>query len=167
MPDTRDFELIAGRLVAVQFGSVRSALVSSAIAVALGQYVREHRLGVVAGARAGLHLSSNPDTVRVCDLSFVRAERLPGGRVPDGFFPGAPDLAVESLCDTDAIPTVLRKVQQFLDAGTRLFWLVDARDRAALVFHPNGRWTHVPEDGVLAGEDVVAGFRLSLAEVWV
>ena len=45
-------------------------------------------------AETGFIIHRDPGTVRAPDVSFVRAERLADG-IPIGFFPGAPDLAVE------------------------------------------------------------------------
>jgi len=38
---------------------------------------------------------SNPDTVRGADVNFYSYERLPKGKVPEGFLPVVPDLIVE------------------------------------------------------------------------
>ena len=127
----------------------------------------EHRLGVCAGADGGVRLKPDPDTVRAPDVSFVRAERIPSGGLAAGYWPGAPDLAVEVLSPSDRYPEVQRKVQEYLDAGTWLVWVVDPESRTATVFHPGGRSIFLDCDGVLDGGAVLPGFKLALNEVWV
>jgi Uma2 family endonuclease len=54
----------------------------------------------------------------------------------------------------------------WLDAGVRLVWVVDPQARLAAVHHPGGLVTVLREHGVLDGEDVLPGFRLSLAPLF-
>jgi Uma2 family endonuclease len=45
------------------------------------------------------------------DVAFIRAERLPGGGLPKGYFEGAPDLAVEIVSAGDTASEVEEKVR--------------------------------------------------------
>jgi Uma2 family endonuclease len=76
-------------------------------------------------------------------------------------------LAVEVLSPSDRRGKVLKQVGEYLDAGTRLVWVVDPRRRTAVVYRPEGEPTILGADGILDGEDVLPGFTLALAEVWV
>ena len=62
----------------------------------LGGHVREHGGGEVVAGDVGfiLNLPTDPERVRAPDVAFVSAQRLPGGRLPEGFLVGALDLAV-------------------------------------------------------------------------
>jgi Uma2 family endonuclease len=165
--DGYQYELVEGRLIRMSPASYKSSLVGGNVHAAMHHYVKQHRLGICAPADGAMRLATDPDTVRAPDISFVRAERVPPGPLPPGFWPVAPDLAVEVLSPSDRFSEVQRKVQDYLDAGTRLVWVLDPEARTATVYHPGGRSSFVDEHGTLDGEDVVPGFRLSLAEVWV
>ena len=159
------YELDEGRLVCVPPSEYRSSEVAARVLIRLGTFVFDHNLGTVAGEQGGLLLARNPDIVRAPDVSFVHRDRLAGrGR---GFFPGAPDLAVEVLSPSDRYAAVARKVSQYLAAGTRLVWLLDPETRTAAVHRPGREVIELGEDGVLDGEDIVPGFRPALTEVWV
>ena len=163
--DGQRHELDEGRLVCMPPSAFKSGHVAALVLIRLGRFAMEHDLGVVVGPDAGVLLRRGPDTVRAPDVSFVR-----GGRVVDtgiGYFPGAPDLAVEVLSPSDRYAAVVRKVSQYFAAGTRLVWVLDPYTRTAAVHHPGGEVIELAEDGVLDGEDVLPGFRLPLAEVWV
>ena len=167
MSDSKMYELEEGRLVRVGATSPRSSAVAANVLILLGAFVRESRLGVVGGADWGTKLFANPDTVRALDVCFVRAERLPGGRVPVRFQDGAPDLIVEVLSPTDRFRAVARKVREYLAAGARLVWVIDPDERSAVVYRADGTISEYEEAGVLDGEDVVPGFTLNLADIWV
>jgi Uma2 family endonuclease len=112
-------------------------------------------------------LESAPDTVRALSVGFVRAERIPTGGIPDGFWRGAPDLAVDMVSTSDGFTYLLAKAIDFLAAGTPLIWMIDADARKAVIFRPGKTPEAVDADGELSGEDVVPGFVLRLADVWV
>jgi len=69
----------------------------------LAQHVKDNHLGIVFGAETGFKITTNPDTVRAPDIAFVSHERIPATGIPRGFWPGAPDLAVEVVSPGDTI----------------------------------------------------------------
>lgn len=168
MPDDgKLYELVDGKLEEVGAASPRSSAVAALIVTLINVFVLRHKLGVVGGADWGTKLFSNPDTVRAPDVCFVRRERLPGGRVPVRFQDGVPDLLVEVLSPSDRYRKVARKVREYLAAGARLVWIIDPEERSAVVYRADGSQTDYDADGILDGEDVLPGFTLNLAEIWL
>lgn len=136
------------------------------IAVALYNYVRSHRLGKVFPSSLGYVLQRNPDTVLAPDVSFVRNERI-AYRVPsEEFFEGSPDLAVEVMFPTNSFPEMQRKAAPYLAAGTALVWIIRPRQHTAVVLRADGSSEVIPKHGVLDGEQVIPGFRFTLAELF-
>jgi Uma2 family endonuclease len=158
-------ELVRGELVSMAPSAALPGVVSANVLLTLGPFVRQHQLGVVGTADSGFLLSTNPDTVRAPDVWFVRSERVPASGIPQTFWPGAPDLAVEVLSPTDRFGDVLRKAQDYLDAGTLLVWVIDPAGRSAAVFQPEGRPLLLSEDGVLDGGAVLPGFAVRLRDL--
>src|SRR5439155_12030612 len=99
-----------------------------------------------------------PDTVRALDVAFVARERVPAEGKPEGFWIGAPDLAVEVVSPSDRFDEVLEKVEEYLAAGTRLVWIVLPRTQAVMVCRSAREATILRGDEELGGEDVLAGF---------
>ncbi len=161
------YELIEGRLVRVSPSSTWSSAVSANALTLINGFVRPRRLGVCGDADWGFVLGTDPDLVRSPDVAFVSAERIPASGLPKGFWHGAPDLAVEVRSPSDRTADVLRKVAEFLEAGTRLVWVLDPERRSAVVYRADGTVAAFGADGILDGEDVLPGFSLALAEVWV
>jgi Uma2 family endonuclease len=160
-------ELDEGRLVAIMPSGSLSSMVSAEVLTHINSFVRANRLGRCGDANWGFKPRSDPDTVRAPDVSFVRADRIPATGIPRGFWPGAPDLAIEVLSSTQSFAEMLRKVSDYLQWGTRLVWIIDPERRTALICHPDGPVAMLGADGVLDGEDVVPGFALPLADIWV
>lgn len=138
--------------------------VTTNLTVALAQLVRQKGLGRVLAAETGFKLFSNPDTVRAPDVAFVAEGRIPEP-LPRGFAAFAPDLVIEVLSPDDRPGEVLAKVADWLDAGTRLVWVVDPDRRHARIYRTDGSESLVHESGALRGEDVVPGFTAALAEM--
>lgn len=133
---------------------------------ALGMHVREHRLGRVLAAETGFRLRANPDTVRAPDVSFVRREHLAGGKLPVGFLPFAPDLAVEVVSSNDTAEEVQGKIRDYLEAGTGLVVVVYPRAKTVLVHQPSGEIRTLGIADTFDGGDVVPGFRYSIADLF-
>ncbi len=168
MPDDgKRYELVEGRLEEVTPASPMSSAVAVAIAALLYAFVRPRKLGVVGGADWGVKLFGDPDTVRAPDVCFVRADRLPNGKVPRRFQDGVPDLVVEVLSPTDRYRRTQRKVREYLAAGARLVWVIDPDERSAVVYQADGSVSEYEAGGLLDGGDVLPGFTLNLAEIWV
>jgi Uma2 family endonuclease len=168
MPGEGRWELVEGVPVEMPgSGGLHSSVGATAVYYLKG-FVREHRLGVVSGADATYLLGRDPDRMRVPDASFVSRSRLPEGRRPEGFWPFAPDLAVEVVSPSETARDLHAKIREYLAAGTRLVWVLWPEDRAASVYRPDGegRYYELGPDDELSGEDVLPGFRIRVADLF-
>lgn len=138
------------------------------VARRLDEFVERHGLGVVLAGEVGfrLGLPHDPERVRAPDVAFVSTERLPGGKVPERFLEGAPDLAVEILSPSDSPSEVQRKVRDWLDAGARLVWLWAPEAKTVTAYRADGSARLLREHEVLDGEDVLPGLSIPLAELF-
>ena len=136
------------------------------LVVMLAVHAKANRLGRVFGDGFGYILTQLPRTVRVPDLSFVCADRLP----PEGIGPGllqlAPDLAVEVLSPSESASELEEKLADYTAAGTRLIWVVDPARRTVMIMdrsHPV-RWLQEAEK--LDGGEVIPGFSCKVSEIF-
>jgi Uma2 family endonuclease len=158
-------ELVRGELIRMSFAGAEHGLIISNIGVPLWAYVSRAGLGGVFAAGTGFHIAHDPDTVRAPDVAFVMRDRLPSP-LPKGFFPGPPDLAVEVVSPDDRMSEVLAKVQNWLDAGCRVVWLVDPR-RQTVHVHQSGSEIQVfGLSDTLADGPLLPGFSLAVAEIF-
>ncbi len=156
-------ELIRGRLVVHEPPSTLHGRVSGRLVYYLVAFVLPHNLGDVLDG-SGFKIESNPDTVRAPDVAFLACDRT--DQIPArGYAPLAPDLAVEVASPNDRAGELLAKVGAWLDAGTRLVWVIDPAKREGRVYRPDGSLAIVGAEQALDGEDVLPGFRCALANV--
>jgi Uma2 family endonuclease len=164
--DNMRHELVRGELTTRAPTSGEHGIRTFNIATILGAYIRSKDLGAGFGAETGFIVARNPDTVLAPDCAFVRKERIPAQGVPKGFWPGAPDLAVEVLSPSDSASDVLGKIDAWLEAGTRLVWVVDPKKKTVTVFAPKRQPMILKEKDVVEGEDLLPGFRLEVEEIF-
>jgi Uma2 family endonuclease len=159
-------ELVAGLLVAEPRPFLRHGWVASRVTSLLDAHVRKHRLGVVVANDAGFILARSPDTVRGPDVAFISRDRFEAQGEIRGYFPGAPDLAVEVTSAGSRPGEMHAKVADYLAAGSRLVWVVDPERRRVTVYRTLLAPRTLAEDGQLDGEDVVPGFSVPVAELF-
>jgi Uma2 family endonuclease len=159
------YELVRGEIKKMTPAGGRHGVVAMGIGARLDQHVRSNALGVVCGAETGFRISSNPDTVRAPDVAFVRRERVEQTGIPEGFWPGAPDLAIEVVSPSDAYAEVQDKVLDWLAAGTRMVVVVDPGKRVVSV-HRAHEATVLTESEVLSGADVVPGWSVPVKDLF-
>jgi Uma2 family endonuclease len=159
-------ELVRGEMIEMTPAAAESGRVSMRIGSRVDTFVGAQGLGAVYTAEAGFVLSSDPDTVRAPDVAFVARERALAHRSTEGFFPGAPDLAVEVVSPTDSATDLQLKVTEYLEAGTQLVWVVCPATRQVAVYTPGMEVTIVTEGGTLLGGPVLPGLSIPVAEIF-
>lgn len=160
------YELVEGVLRHMSPAGHEHGRIVLNLSAPLHQHVRAQRLGAVYAAETGFKLRSNPDTVRAPDLAFVRQERVEAARGAEGYWPGAPDLAVEVISPGDLYTEVEEKVIAWLDAGTRLVLVVNPRHRIVTVYRSLSDVTVLTEGETLDGADVIPGWVLAVREIF-
>jgi Uma2 family endonuclease len=159
-------ELVRGELRTMPPGGWGHGKRSSKLDRSLGNHVEAHGLGEVATNETGFLLTTNPDTVRAPDVAFVCRERLLEADPERGYYPGAPDLAVEVISPNDLYTEVEEKVAEWLAHGTRLVFVVNPRQRTVAVHRPGRDVRILGIDDSLDGEDVVPGWTLAVRDLF-
>jgi Uma2 family endonuclease len=140
-------------------------MVAAQAGARLAQYVEEHGLGSTY-MLSGFDLGEISSAIAAPDVSFIRRDRLPADEEDDGYFPGAPDLAMEVIDHADTIDEVEGLRRDLIAAGCRMVILIDPKQRTVSVFRPNQREFVLTENDVVDGGDVVPGWKLVLREVF-
>ena len=161
------YELLRGELKRMSPAGNRHGRLAANIAASLWIHVRANGLGTVYAAETGYQLASAPDHVRAPDVSFIGRERLERTGETDGYWPGAPDLAVEVVSPGDRRAEVEEKVRDWLDAGAGMVLVVDFhRGRTVRIHRPPSHVVDLTGDDVVDGGDVVPGWRLPVSEIF-
>ena len=160
------YELVKGELLSMSpFGSEHGA-VTFHLSTVIGRYVAATGAGLAFGAETGFMIERNPDTVRAPDIAFIHREHIPAGGLPQGFWPGAPDLAVEVVSPGDTTREVEEKANDWLRGGAMAVWAVNPRLKTVSVYSADGTVAALAEGSILDGGDVLPGFRCQVSELF-
>lgn len=154
-------ELVDGVLVEKEMGFEESMLAMSLV-IALGEYLKKHKLGRLAGEQAAFRLQSG--AIVYPDICFISFKRRPRGTKLKPIPVLAPDLVVEVLSKSNTRKEIARKLESYFGGGVRLVWVVDPRSRTVRVHTEAKNSALLTEDDSLDGGDVLPGFRFSLRE---
>ena len=122
--DLEGYEYVKGKLIPMAPPTMEHGEISMNLSFLLGLHVRENQLGRLYPADTDFKLG---DRLVKPDIAFVSTARLPENRCQ--VTPVAPDLAVEVVSPTDIQYRVIEKAFAYLDAGTRLVWVVEPRGK--------------------------------------
>lgn len=156
-------ELIEGEFVPMSPPNAEHGEIQAALIIAIGSYLADRNAGKVYGD-AGYVLSRDPDTVLGPDLSFIARERIPADR--KRFLPLAPDLAAEIVSPSNTPGEIERKIGIYLQAGTRMVWVVYPRQRQVVVHTPDNAPQVFTESDELPGGDVLPGLAIPVARIF-
>lgn len=120
-------------------------------------------LSVVFDSSTGFRLPNG--AVRSPDAAWVRQEAW-DGLTPEQHrkhLPLCPDFAVELLSETDSMSDTVIQMQEYLESGLRLGWLIDPKTETARVFRANGSVEVKTFADTLSGEEVLPGFVFALS----
>jgi Uma2 family endonuclease len=160
------YELVRGELRKMAPAGHVHGRVAINITAPLDHYVRAHDLGTVYAAETGFKLASDPDTVRAPDVAFIRRERVAEVGDIEGYWPGAPDLAVEVVSPGDTYSEVEEKVLEWLEAGTRMVVVANPRKRVVTVYRSLTDIAVLTEADRIEGGDVVPGWMMLVRDVF-
>ncbi|MFB2879935.1 Uma2 family endonuclease [Floridanema aerugineum] len=136
------------------------------IDVDLGIWNRQTRLGKAFDSSTGFRLPNgatrSPDVawIRIAKWEALTAEQR------KKFLPICPDFVVELVSETDDLAEVRLKMQEYLENGLLLGWLIIPKSRTVEVFRMNREVERLEGVLSLSGEDVLPGFVLNLQPIW-
>ncbi|NJK27422.1 MAG: Uma2 family endonuclease [Coleofasciculaceae cyanobacterium SM2_3_26] len=122
--------------------------------------------GIPFDSSTGFKLPNGAD--RSPDAAWVRRERwealTPQQR--KGFAPLCPDFVVELRSESDSLPTLRAKMQEYMENGAQLGWLLDPQNRRVEIYRPGQAVEVLENPDRLSGETVLPGFVLQLKRIW-
>lgn len=159
-------ELIHGEIKVMPPARQQHGRIALQIAASLLQHVQDHQLGRVYAAETGFKLASDPDHVRAPDAAFVSRARVAAVGDVEGFFPGAPDLAVQVVSPGDTFAEVEDKVFDWLEAGTRAVIVVNPKKRSVTLYRSFDEVRVLGERDTLSIPDVVPGWAVAVSALF-
>lgn len=123
---------------------------------------RQNRLGKVFSSSTIFSLPSGAD--RSPDAAWVRLDRWEAltPEQQQGFPPLCPDFVIELRSPTGRLKPLQEKMQEYLDNGLLLGWLIDPQGKQIEIYRPNQPVEIIPLPANLSGEEVLSGFTLHI-----
>lgn len=163
LPEGERYELVNGELIDMGNSGMEHGSFGAFLAGSIELYVRPHKLGATCDSSTAFTMKSG--NKRSPGVSFVAKERLQGlKRLPQGFFQGAPDLAVEVISPSHTYEEIHAKVVEYFDSSARLVWVIHPDEQWVMVYRSPQPDRLLKVTDTLDGEEVIPGFALPISE---
>ena len=125
---------------------------------------REYKLGKCFDSSTGFILPNG--ATRSPDMSWVEQSRWDSLRPEqrEKYLPLCPNFAVELMSPSDMVYQTRAKLQEYMENGCRLGWLINRGDRQVEIYRQGKAVETLEAPTTLFGEDVLKDFELELGE---
>ncbi len=165
MPDDgKTYELHNGVLIEVPGSAFKQTRLAAWIIYLLTTFVEERKLGGTVTSSDGTFALSKYNT-RIPDVAYVTAENA-ARQDQDHYAQGAPDLAIEVVSPSNSGTEMQQRAGEYINAGSRLVWIVNATKRSIDVYRAGGTRTVLGMDDVIDGADVLPGLALPIRRIF-
>lgn len=132
----------------------------------LNIWARRDKSGVVFDSSAGFTFPNG--AVRSPDASWVKRSKLAAltDEKKKGFISLSPDFVIELRSPTDSLTDLKEKMQEYMDNGVELGWLIDPRNKQVHIYRVHHEVECLNSPAEVSGDSVLPGFVLDLEEIW-
>lgn len=132
----------------------------------LGNWNRQTRLGKAFDSSTGFQLPSGAK--RCPDLSWITLARWKSlsAEQRKKFLPLCPDFVVELVSESDDLEEARKKMQEYLNNGLRLGWLLVPTTKTVEIYRPARDVESLQSPSTLSGEEVLPGLVVDLRPIW-
>ena len=136
------------------------------IAYQLQAWSRQDKSGVAFDSSTGFRLPNGAN--RSPDASWIPVAKWNALTVEQKqkFLPLCPDFALELLSPSDKLAKAQDKMQEYLDNGMKLGWLINPQTRQVEIYHTGKQVEVLDFPDSLSGKDILSGFVLDLQSIW-
>ena len=129
-------------------------------------WTKQDGTGAAFDSSTGFKLPNGAD--RSPDAAWVQKSRLAvlTQEEKEKFLPLCPDFVIELLSPSDELEEVKAKMDEYIQNGARMGWLLEPRSRRVYVYRPGESVIMIENTGQISGEPELPGFVLNLREIW-
>ncbi|MBC8122194.1 MAG: Uma2 family endonuclease [Gemmatimonadaceae bacterium] len=163
--DLRFERTAAGELIVMSPAGSKSGNRNASLTSQVWIWNKQTGSGKVFDSSTGFRLPNR--AIRSPDVAWVQLERWNAltAEQQEKFAPLCPDFVIELRSITDELKPLQLKMQEYLDNGLRLGWLIDPQTGQVEIYRPEIEIEVVPSPAHLSGEEVLPGFVLSLRDI--
>ena len=132
----------------------------------LGNWAEETETGQVFDAQTFFRLDNGAK--RMPDVAFVKNERWNRltRKQQEAIIPFAPDFVIELRSKTDVLSDLQNKMQEYVENGVTLGWLIDPATRRVHIYRPTAEPEILENPAMVADNSLLHGFTLDLKMIW-
>ena len=136
------------------------------IIVKLGIWTEQNGTGIFFDSSTGFKLPNGAD--KSPDAAWMALEKWNILTIEQrqGFVPLCPDFVIELRSKSDNLKVLQEKMQEYLENGTRLGWLINRQDRQVEIYRQGKMVEVLDNPSCLSGEDILPSFVLDLVPIW-
>jgi len=136
------------------------------LAVKFGTWAERDGTGKGFDSSTGFILPNG--AIRSPDLSWIKLKKWNAlsAQQRSKFAHVCPDFVVELRSESDSLKKLQAKMNEYVENGASLGWLIDATKRRAYVYRPNAQVKILENPETVSGEPLLKGFVLNLKEIW-
>jgi Uma2 family endonuclease len=125
-----------------------------------------NKLGVVFDSSGGFKLPNGAD--RSPDAAWIPLDKWQAltPQQKERFLRLSPDFVIELMSASDNLETARKKMQEYLDNGTRLGWLINRKTREVEIYRQGQAVEILTNPESLSGENILSQFVLELDSIW-
>ncbi len=134
--------------------------------VQLGIWTRQNGTGIGFDSSAGFTLPNG--VMKSSDAAWIKLEKW-HSLTPEQqqkFAPICPDFIIELRSPSDNLQPLKDKLQEYIDNGVSLGWLIDRKNRKVYIYRPNSEVECLDNPATLSGESILPEFVLQLSTIW-
>lgn len=159
------FELVRGEVMELPAPLKIHGVICMNLGRLLGNFVFAQGKGYLTGNDSGVILERDPDTVRGPDLAYYE-DAVTFDELHPKYGEVLPRLAVEILSSSDRYTRITEKVNDYLNGGVELVWLIEPELKSVTVWRKGQQPQILKVDQELTGEGVLPGFRCPVADLF-
>ncbi|RCJ40031.1 hypothetical protein A6769_04355 [Nostoc punctiforme NIES-2108] len=136
------------------------------IAAQLGNWTEQDGTGIGFDSSAGFTLPNG--AMRSPDASWIELERWNALTEAQkaSFAPICPDFVIELSSSSDRLIKLQDKMQEYIDNGALLGWLIDRQNRKVYIYHLNREVEILENPEAVTGNPELPGFILRMTKIW-
>ena len=102
------------------------------------------------------------------DVSWIKRERWEAltPEQQEKFSPLCPDFVIELRSPTDSLTDLQAKMEEYINNGARLGWLLDPLEQRVYIYRPGIEPEILDHPQEISGGPELPGFTLNLQEIW-
>ena len=167
--DNRDLRLeltFEGELIIMPPAGSKTGLRNARLTQRLATWAETDGTGVCFDSSTGFTLPNGSQYSP--DSAWIRRARwdVLTNEEQERFAPICPDFLIELRSHSDSLSRLQHKMQEYIENGALLGWLIDPLNRRVYTYRPAHDVEVLADPETVSGDPLLPGFTLQLVELW-